>query len=99
MTQETGNVAPAGQAYHYRTVRPLSAFSFAALAAFGAMGLVGLARAGLVEAMQSDVIGEPPDLRRVLVVVENRVGLAIAGAPDEPANWEEPYEAAISDDE
>ena len=72
--------AGAGEVYNYRNVRPLSTFAFAALAAVGALGFVAAAQLALVEATQDEVIADPPDLRRVLVAVEDRTGLDIPGA-------------------
>ncbi|MGB3165438.1 MAG: hypothetical protein WBA68_01530 [Alteraurantiacibacter sp.] len=95
MTSETNPDAHLGDAYRYRNVRPLATFGFAALAALGALGLVAVAQGALVEATQDDVIADPPDLRKVLVAVEDRTGIDIPGTPDKAVSAEEAPVAII----
>ena len=68
-----------GEAYRYRNVRPFTTFALAALAAIGALALVAGAQGALVEANQDGVIADPPDLRKVLVKVEDKTGVKIPG--------------------
>ena len=97
MKNEHDTAAGAGEAYRYRNVRPLSTFAFAALAALGALGMVAAAQGLLVEATQDRVIADPPDLRKVLVAVEDRTGVDIPGTPDEGrASDDAPVKLAMS---
>ena len=81
MDIDEDTAASGGEAYRYRNVRPFTTFALAALAAFGALALVAGAQGALVEANQDGVIADPPDLRKVLVKVEDKTGVKIPGMP------------------
>ena len=77
-----GNAAERGsETYRYRNVRPISTFGLAGLAAISTLGLVAGPHGLLVSATEGEVIGDPPDLRNVLLAIEDHTGLHIPGTP------------------